>query len=64
MTSTPNTDPQQTAHSAYSYLGMAKTRQTTYVQRNIVARSRNHCYNRKATLHSMCVVALHVATAT
>jgi hypothetical protein len=31
-----------------------------YVLRNNVARSRNHCWNGKETMHFMCVVELYV----
>ena len=31
-----------------------------YVQRNTVARLRNHCCSENTTIHSLCVAELHV----
>ena len=37
-----------------------KAMQNLRVQRNIAARSRNHCYSGKAPMHSVCVAESHV----
>ena len=42
---------QRTAHAA---------RWAKYVQRNNLARSRNHCCNWKTKMHSLCTVEIHV----